>query len=146
MKHYKLSYDELAKQGRRYYNDTNFCTVIALAVACDLPFGKAYHTFKRVGRQHRRGTLRRQAWDALAEFGRDMNMDEQKQAEWEGRTVNQMLKDCKHWKGRYFVYINQHVIAIRDGVCEDWTASERCCKRKIQAVYKIGKKSSSIQD
>jgi len=57
-----------------------------------------------------------------------------------------MLKDCKHWKGRYFVYINQHVIAIRDGVCEDWTAQEYCCKRKIQAVYKIGKKSSSIQD
>lgn len=137
MKHYKLSYEELSKQGRRYYNDTNFCTVIALAVACDLPFGKAYHTFKRVGRQHRRGTLRRQAWNALAEFGRDMDIDDQKQADWEGRTVNQMLKDCKHWKGRYFVYVNCHVLAIRDGICEDWTALEKCCKRKIQAVYKI---------
>lgn len=140
MKHYKLSYEELAKQGRRYYNDTNFCTVIALAVACDLPFGKAYHTFKRAGRQHRRGTMIAQAWKALGEFGRGMEKDEQKQADWEGRTVNQMLKDCKHWKGRYFVYVNRHVIAIRDGVCEDWTALEKCCKRKIEYVYKIGKK------
>ncbi len=137
MKHYKQSYAELAKVGRRYYNDTNFCTVIALAVACDIPFGKAYHTFKRAGRQHRRGTMVRQAYGALREFGREMKLDIEKTMEWENRTVNQMLKDVKNWKGRYFVYINRHVIAIRDGVCEDWTALEKCCRRKVVDVYKI---------
>jgi hypothetical protein len=137
MKHYKLSYEELAKQGRRYYNDTNFCTVIALAVDCDLPFGKAYHTYKRLGREHRHGTYRETQNRALSNFKRKAVFDTDKTAMFRDRTVNQLLKHIANWKGRYWVYIRGHVIAIRDGVCEDWTALERACRRKVIDVYQI---------
>lgn len=137
MKHYKLSYEELAKQGRRYYYDTNFCTVIALAVACDLPFGKAYHTYKRLGRTDRRGTRREMQNIALSNFKRKAVFDTDKTAKFRDKTVNQLLKDIANWKGRYWVYIRSHVIAIRDGVCEDWTALERACRRKVIDVYQI---------
>jgi hypothetical protein len=137
MKHYKLSYEELAKQGRRYYNDANFCTVIALAVACDLPFGKAYHTYKRLGRDHRRGTYRETQHEALSNFKKVAVFDIDKTAMFRDRTVNQLLKHIANWKGRYWVYVNGHVIAIRDGVCEDWTALERACRRKVIDVYQI---------
>lgn len=137
MKHYKHSFEELAQAGRRHYNDTNFCTVIALAVACDLPFGKAYHTFKRIGRKDRRGTYVSDQKKALSKFNKKMVKDKDKTAMFQDKTVNQLLKDIANWKGRYWVYIRGHVIAIRDGVCEDWTAMERACRRKVIDVYKI---------
>ena len=137
MKHYKHSFEELAQAGRRHYNDSGFCTVIALAVACDISFGKAYHTYKRLGRKDRRGTYEDMQLKALAKFKKKAVFDRDKTAMFRDKTVNQLLKHTADWKGRYWVYIRGHVIAIRDGVCEDWTAMERACRRKVLNVYKI---------
>ena len=48
-------YKELAKIGRTYYRDTNFCSVIAVSTICNISFGKARVKLEKAGRAHKKG-------------------------------------------------------------------------------------------
>ena len=135
MKHYKHSYEELAKIGRRYYGDTNFCSVLAVAVVADISYGKAFHAYRRVGRFTGKGTHRATQQMVLKKFNVSVRLDRDKTYGYEGKTLNNVLRDCKHWTGRYLVYVRGHVLAIRDGVCEDWTAEGS--RRQVVSIYKV---------
>jgi len=131
IKHFRHSYAELAKNGTKYYNDKNFCTVIGLAVACDLSFGKAYHLAKRtVNRTHRRG-LKIHAIHKLYESM--------------GKALIPCAVPCKTLMtlsrsvpstGRYLYLTATHCAVSRDGIVEDWCA-EFPKKKPIRTAYKI---------
>jgi hypothetical protein len=135
MKHYKHSYAELAKIGRRYYGDTNFCSVLAVAVVADISYGKAFHAYKREGRRTRTGTHVYTQQRVLKGFKLTSKLDCDKTAIYQRKTLNNVFKDCKRWTGRYLIYVSGHVLAIRDGVCEDWTAEGS--RRKVISIYKV---------
>ena len=131
IKHFRHSYAELAKNGRKYYNDDNFCTVIGLAVACDLSFGKAYNLAKRtVNRSHRRG-LKVHAIHKLYESM--------------GKVLIPCPSPCKTLStlkrsvpptGRYMFLTASHCAVSRDGIVEDWCA-DNPRRLPIQSTYKI---------
>ena len=135
MKHYKHTYSELAKIGNRYYGDTNFCSVLAIAVVADISYGKAFHAYKRAGRRKRQGTYIQMQNKIVKEFNLKMTPDFDKMAIYQGKTLNNVLNACKNWSGRYLVYVRGHVLAIRDGICEDWTAEGS--RRKVTTIYKV---------
>ena len=135
MKHYKHSYEELAKIGRRYYGDTNFCSVLAVAVVADISYGKAFHAYKREGRRTRTGTHLYTQNQVLKRFNLKTEIDWDKMQIYQRKTLNNVLRDCKRWTGRYLVYVRGHVLAIRDGVCEDWTAEGS--RRQVVTIYKV---------
>jgi hypothetical protein len=135
MKHYKHSYSELAKIGNRYYGDTNFCSVLAIAVVADISYGKAFHAYKRAGRRTRQGTYIQMQNSVIKSFNLKMTPDFDKMAIYQGKTLNNVLNACKNWSGRYLVYVRGHVLAIRDGICEDWTAEGS--RRKVTTIYKV---------
>ena len=135
MKHYKHSYTELAKIGRRYYGDSNFCSVLAVAVVADISYGKAFHAYKREGRRTRTGTHKITQHSVLKQFKLKSERDYDKTAIYSGKTLNNVLTACKRWTGRYLVYVRGHVLAVRDGICEDWTAEGS--RRRVIAIYKV---------
>lgn len=135
MKHYKHSYKELAKIGRRYYGDTNFCSVLAVAVVADISYGKAFHAYKREGRRTRTGTRQMMQHQVLNQFKLKSERDFDKTDTYYRKTLNNVFKDCKNWTGRYLIYVSGHVLAIRDGVCEDWSAEGS--RRRVIAIYKV---------
>jgi len=132
MKHYKHSYAELAKIGRRYYNDTNFCGVVAVAVTCRLSFGKARSLYQQQGRKHGRGVTVRLMNKIIESVGRSTDLVK---TELNGRTMNTVLRQCHTWQGDYIVILTDHVASIRDGICEDWTATGS--RKKIYGILKV---------
>ena len=39
---------EVYRVADKYYKDNNYCTVVALAIAAGIGFGKAFHTYRKV--------------------------------------------------------------------------------------------------
>jgi len=140
MKNYKHSYAKLAKIAQRYYGDDGFCAVIALAVGCDISFGKAFHALKREGRRTGDGTYRYQQNHALRCFGKRLQHDSVTggtKTE-DCRTLGTVAKRCKDWEGTYYIYVRGHVACVRDGILEDWSASvTKGSRYRVLDVYKL---------
>ena len=69
MKQHQHDFAKLRHVATKYYNETNCCTVIAVAVAASIGYGKAYHAMKREGRKDRRGAYFAQYEAALNKLG-----------------------------------------------------------------------------
>ena len=57
---------------QKYYNDRGYCSVVALAIAAGIGYGKAFHTYRRLGRRRGTGTNRCMQEHALALFGLEL--------------------------------------------------------------------------
>jgi hypothetical protein len=126
MKEHKHDFQKLINVARKYYKETNCCTVIAVAVAANIGFGKAYHAMKREGRKDRRGAYFTQYKAALVKLGykverRDMYM---------GKTLATAKRLCPK-QGTFLINTRSHVTCIRDGVMVDWAADNNSRKRII---------------
>ena len=110
-------------------------SVLAVAVVADISYGKAFHAYRSVGRFTGKGTHRATQQMVLKKFNVSVRLDRDKTYGYEGKTLNNVLRDCKHWTGRYLVYVRGHVLAIRDGICEDWTAEGS--RRRVTDIYKV---------
>ena len=130
MKHFKHSYEELAKVGQRYYNDTGFCAVVATAVVCDLSFGKALSFSKKVGRQHRKGTSLQMIRTMMSLNNKTMT---ELPSNIHGKTLKTVSKNVPS-TGRYLYLVRGHVAAARDGILEDWSTDS---SRRVLAVWQI---------
>jgi hypothetical protein len=130
MKQY--DYKELETIGKKYYADSNFCSVVALSVACNVGYGKAYHTLRRQGRKDKRGVVKPMIDYALEDLGFKAVLVigyEGKQA----RSLPNLLPK----EGHYLVYFRGHVAAVRDGAIIDWTDNRA---HRVRAVYRVIKK------
>lgn len=129
------SYQEIIDVARKYYNDSNCCTVVALSIVAKIGYGKAFNTYKKLGRRDRCGTHRGQQQAALKAQGLRMILDLGATLTI-GKTLVTAARNAHRLpKGDYFVYSSRHVSAIRDGEMVDWGA-ERSRKR-VQAVYRV---------
>lgn len=153
-------YKELAHVGREYYNDTNFCGVIAVASAAMVPFGLAKKVLERgdlpcgtdMARKPRQGTHWTTIKDALEHLG--CSVDAPKSGgenlklhdynhPWFGRTVVSIENEKP--KGLFLIYVDGHVLFMEDGRINDWSSKEnylamgykKGCMRKVQLVWKI---------
>ena len=127
MKEY--SYQELVRIGQKYYKDARFCSVIAIATACNQAFGKAYHTMKRQGRPHAKGAQMFEILGALKELGFNAN----RVSGFEGKQVKSMPSLLPK-TGSYMVFIRGHVLTVKNGEVCDWTEGRA---HRVVSVYKI---------
>lgn len=132
MKHHEHTYDELARVAQRYYDDSGFCTVIALAVSARIAFGKARAIWKKCGRQHRKGTL---PWQQEIAFKMAGLRLEPMPADYLGKTFTSVGTNAAGLKGTYLVYSRSHVAAIKEGVVMDWT--RKGSTKRIVTCYKV---------
>ena len=123
---------------KHYPNETNYCGVIALAVATGWRFGKARSVlFNRAGRRDRKGTQ-----IGLLHYALKMNDYKAVYTRIEkAKTLVTAQRALQGTKGTYFIYTSRHVTCIKDGVCEDWSNNEFGQKKlyRVESIYKIEK-------
>jgi hypothetical protein len=122
-------YTAIAHVAKTYYKDDNMCTVIALAMAAGIGYGKAFHTYRRLGRKTGKGTLKALQVAAFKEHG--LQVLETSPYKF-GATLKTAAKSGV--KGTYLIYSRAHVSAMVDGKMYDWGATS--CKR-IKGVYTV---------
>ena len=131
-------YKALKQVADKYYpTETDYCTVIAAAIALDIKFGAARSLLYRgANRVTARGTTVRKLHDVLKAQGY--------RADWvtlsNGLTPVSAQRALAKTKGTYFIYTKNHVATIQDGVCEDWSNNDhRRNLDRVESIYKIEK-------
>ena len=132
---HKHSYAELNHVGRKYHNDTNYCSLIATCVATGKPFSKVFRAYKDEGRRVRSGTHQSTQSRVLRKFGKKLSICSSKSYAY--ATLTGVANDCHTWgAGVYWIYVRGHVAAVRDGVLEDWSAIRKY-RGKVISIFKI---------
>jgi len=133
-KKFNHSYAELARVGRKYYGDTNFCALIAAAVINDWSFGIAKSKMEsRKYRKHGRGVYASDSLALYAEHGKvAIPVDPAKF----GKNLYGVSKNVPK-DGRYIFHISGHIAAVRNGILEDWSAGLKKSLKPILECYKI---------
>lgn len=126
------SYETLRNIAVKYYKDHSMCTVIALAVAAGCGYGKAFHTFRRLGRTTRMGTYFDMQQAAFKEHGLSLV---RVHIDTGAATVAAAERMLKMTQGTYLVYSTRHVSAVHNGTMYDWAAGGS--RKRINAIYKV---------
>lgn len=134
MKQHQHDFAKLRHVATKYYRENNCCTVIAVAVAARVGFGKAYHAMKREGRKDRRGAYFAQYKRALDKMGFDVVPIENTM----GKTLATAKKRAPK-QGTFLLHTSRHVTCIRDGEMVDWAADNNSRKR-ITAITQVIKR------
>jgi hypothetical protein len=122
-------YEDLRRTAVRHYNDNNFCTVVAVASVTGMSFGKARIKMQKAGRPHRKGAYNYQYYEVIKRRGYRL----ERIIGFEGHHVRTMGKKLKG-KGNFLVQVQGHVLAVMDGVINDWAVNS--CRR-VKTVYKV---------
>jgi hypothetical protein len=111
---YPFVYTDGGRSESRRPRQASDCTVIALAVAADLPYDEAYDILKDAGRKSHRGFNFR-AW-ADNQIVRDWFFEWVSFPAVKGqRRMNPVRFCCEFPKGRYIARVAKHVVAVVDG-------------------------------
>lgn len=121
---------ELYEIGSKYYKDSNHCTVVGLAVACKVSYGKAFNTFKKLGRITGRGTHKGTQIMAFRDLGYELE-----KVDCQAKTVTTLTKHLPS-VGQYIAYVRGHMLSVDDGIVKDWSDGRR---HRILAVYQVVK-------
>jgi hypothetical protein len=124
------SYTKVREIAVKYYKDANMCTVIALAVATGCGYGKAFHTYRRLGRRTGCGTWLPMQKDAFAAHGLMLQ-----RVPAEAATLCTAERLLKHSQGTFLVYSRGHVSAVHNGTMYDWAAGGS--RKRVTAIFKI---------
>ena len=117
---------EIYRVADKYYKDNNYCTVVALAIAAGIGFGKAFHTYRKLGRRRGYGTPRTMQKNALAKFGLKL---EPVYDNFGCKTTKGVGKIASKLEGTFWVHCTRHVGCIKDGHYYDW--ADKRNKRNI---------------
>ena len=123
----KYTYEQAAKIAETYYKDNNYCAPLSIAMVCNVGYGKAFHTLRRLGRRVGAGTSTQDILKAVGLLqGRTIDVGDVDicYKEFGKRlTVNQAPRYMP--KGRYLLFVNRHVLSMVDGEVLDWTQGRR---------------------
>lgn len=123
-------YKDLDLVAKKYYKDSNFCSVVAVATVCNMSFGKARIKMEKAGRPHRKGAYQWHYHEVIKRRGFKL----EPVYGFEGHHAKTMGKKLS--SGTYLVSVRGHVLAIVDGVINDWSASR---SHRVREVYRVTK-------
>lgn len=132
-----VTYESLNQSARHYRGERNYCTVIAVAIAAGVKFGKARSLFERHGRKTGKGTYFPQQQAAFNELGLELVMDNDLTRE-AYNTHLCLITNRLPKTGTFMVYTSGHVSAVKDGVLEDWSARQgRGARKRVLSIYRV---------
>lgn len=132
-----VTYECLDRAAGHYRGERGYCSVIAVAIAAGLKFGKARAIYGRHGRKTGQGTFQHQQKKALAECGLAMTLDPDLSRECSGTHLCLVTRRLPK-TGTFFVYTSGHVSAVKDGKLEDWSARQgRGARKRIKSIYRV---------
>lgn len=128
----------------RFDNESNDCTVRALANAVAIPYPLAHRLLAKAGRKTGRGLSVRDWYPVYKRFGIELQSIHGSsrgarflanyfcQQQREGITLERLLPRLQN--GRYVVHVSGHVFAVVDGKVLDYGDNPAGCR--VIAVYK----------
>ena len=123
-------YEKLKKaRYRKKMNETNDCSVMAIAIACRLTYEQAHRVMAEHGRRNGRGAHTFQILAAAKSLGFELTPVKKVN---KGYTACTIGKKCK--AGYYMAFVSGHVLGVVNGDVYDWTEGRR---HRIKKVYKV---------
>ena len=122
-----MSLPQEIRSASKRLNETNDCTVKAVAIATGISYERVHEAFKKVGRKDREGCSTWKVEIAMTNLG----FKAEKLKEWKGKTAKTL--DLPR-KDNYIVFTCNHALAVKFGLVKDWTAERR---HRITDVWKI---------
>ena len=130
-------YEKLKKaRYRKKLNETNDCSVMAIAIACRLSYKAAHDLMAEYGRRPRKGVHNFQILAAAKSLG--FELTEVKNVD-KGFTACTIGNKCK--AGYYMAFVRGHVLGVVNGTVFDWTEGRR---HRINLVYKVTRPRASV--
>lgn len=118
----RIGYSELHLKVSKQLKEYNDCTVMAWANVFDCDYSKAYMHLQNHGRRPRQGMMQNQLKSALDAC----NKAKIKYGPYSEENRTTLAKFCKdHPKGRYYVLVRGHALAVKDGVVYDFMDKPR---------------------
>lgn len=117
--------------------ETDDCSVKAVAIAARVSYSNAHKVLKACGRKNRKGastgTISAAMFLLRAEM-RSVDMNQLRMINhYRTLTVNNVVKYLRS-DASYIMYTRDHVVAVRNGKVEDWTAGR---KHRVLSVHQI---------
>ena len=129
----RSEYDKVCLKSKEL-NEQKDCSVISVAIACDIEYMEAHKVLARLGRKAGHGCNLRIMERAIKTLGFQFTRKAIRQAndsKYTPLTIETALP-----KGRYICDCAGHVFAVVNGVVQDWSSDNRL---HIKSVYKIEK-------
>ena len=131
----KIRHEKMHCRSNELRTDTNDCVVKALAIVGRMTYKKAHAIAKSYGRKHGQG-MYSSTWVPMfkaqgLEFTEIKRQRQKNGSAWTPKTVGQVTKN-----GYFLALVRGHVIAIHNGVIQDWTDGRR---HHITKIWKITK-------
>jgi hypothetical protein len=143
-----ITYETLSQSAQHYKNETNYCSVIALAILKQWKFGRARkYMHKYCSRRDGFGTYSSDIQQQIKFGGKMGNFQAYNQAlsadgKWL-RAAPELAKGTLKTLPRraekdatYVVYVRGHVLILKNGVIDDWTR-EHGLGRRVEEVFKV---------
>ncbi len=108
-------------QQTQRYEETNDCTVRAIAGAFDISYGKAHRHMAKFGRPDRKGPSSKKAGEAVIAMAQKLGHEAIERHGMRQLTLNQFYKQHASKGGVWVVFVKGHAIGFRDGKTLDWT-------------------------
>lgn len=141
MKRHVHTFDELKRVGQRYYNDTNFCTVVAVAVAAQVAFGKARALLAKEGRKDRTGAYDFQYINAARQLG--CRVEPVEGFAWQRMAFSKAVRRLPA-DGIYWVQTTRHITCVVNGTPVDWMTTGR--RHHVQQVWRLTREFEALPD
>ena len=149
----KNRFEGLSRVGRTNHNESNDCSVIAIAVATGLDYDTCHAALAKQGRRRGQGAYTIQMIKAVNDLGFEMtwdyNIEDNARKELsEKYNVNNKwfsphvvkkyeLESLK--VGGQIWMTRGHAIGVMDGIVNDWTEEKL---RKVNAIFRVTKKTA----
>lgn len=133
MKQYE-TYETMDRIAKYKYLDSGYCSVIATATVTGLSFARERRKLERLGRKWCNGLPYGVYKKAIEQQGYKVTTC---RYDLVGTTVNQAAKQLP--QGKFLIRINKHVLAIVDGVVNDWTEGRRF---KVKSIHQVTKEEA----
>ena len=118
----------------RTFNEENDCSVKAIAIVSGLSYSECHSLYRKHGRKNKKGTPIYITHKVLEDLGCSIDYIKPKKENGSKYTLRTIGK--AYPKGDYIIITNNHMVALCDGVIEDWASNS--CKRVIR-LYPIRK-------
>ncbi len=134
IKRHVMTYEECARVGRKHHRDTNFCSVIALAVGCEIAFSRARAIMaNHIARRNGSGTYRHHALQLINNMGYEVC-----EIDISSKTLKTAQRELEGTSGTFFLYTRGHVSCVKNGTMQDWARNDiQPSNKRIDAVYQI---------
>jgi hypothetical protein len=121
---------------RKQQNETNDCSVFAIAIACRLTYKKAHEVMSMFGRRNRKGVDTFTILRAAQYLGFDLapvkNLKQKTGSAYTPKSIGKKLKT-----GYHLAFVHGHVLGVVNGTVYDWTDGRQ---HRIKEAYKVTRK------